>query len=482
MKSIRSYAEKVLKEEQSIEGYECFYLVLNEHVRLLASCVKEVLNVGYSKEYLETLFTPLTAELLFYLGYSDLPSVNAIFYDMGEVYDCLVPDQARTKGAWRRGVKWGSGSVDLIVFSRVNVYEKIIYNLFGIRFLEIEYDEEKEVLECDCRIDLREQLVKTINEQISLFPTNVVEYIPYTLFEGLMNKDDVDYPSAKIIWLDMIYNENYLFYLAHLKSQGGFVIGQPHGGGSSQMEVPFANDIAEMMLADEYIEPLWEVGGEVLPSIRASRNLFLNAKCYLRSLFKKKNNRILVIVGFLYDGDEPNFNSCFVKDGMGLVRDITKGKIRNLVEYFNSDFDFKIHPKQEDGALELENFLMGLYPNCNVITGGAVRDVAYSYEAVVCLDYYSTVLLELSSSNVKQFVYIGPESNVNKKYWRFLMDTCITIKRSDRNEGCYIEVDNKEYRRAYGASFFYPFYIASMLKKKLGIDNKGSFLNCVGRS
>ena len=94
-----------------------------------------------------------------------------------------------------------------------------------------------------------------------------------------------------------------------------------------------------------------------------------------------------------------------------------------------------------------------------------LREIAHDYDGIISLDYYGTCLLEVSATNIKQYVYIGPESAINKGYESLLWDTRKSSTRASIADGTYIEIDNKKLRKAYGASYFYPFYFSLLIRK-----------------
>ena len=457
-----------------VSDYDCYDLeqklviqkqisLVRNHVKLLAGSVNSILNTAHSQVFLEVIYTPFIAHLLYYKEFVDLNPCNSVFMNFGELYDFIVGDEAKSSGAFERDIEWKSGVYDLTLLQSLNAYEKLIYRLYGISYLEMKYVEPKQKIVKSPRYDLRIKLKEIINIKEHYFPYNIVEFLPYTLFEGLKdNSNHIDYPSTKVHLLSQIHNEKYLFYLAYLKEQRVLVIGEPHGGGFSQVTHPFPNEIAEMILSDVYHAPSWLGKKRVFPNSRASRNLFLNIKDGYRNLFNKNKSKLLVYLGVFYQGKEPPFNKSFVKDGF--INSFYIKRLEELGQQFSIPFDFKMHPAQ-GGNSEIKNLIKGLYPNCNIISEGSARMISHNYDGVIYFDFWGTGIIELASTNVAQYVYLGPELSITKEYEYFLWNTRKSSTRDNILNGTYVEIDNRKYREVYGASYFYPFYFSNLIKK-----------------
>ena len=217
-----------------------------------------------------------------------------------------------------------------------------------------------------------------------------------------------------------------------------------------------------MILSDVYHAPSWLGKNRVFPNSRASRNLFLNIKDAYRNFFSKNKYKLLVYLGVFYQGKEPSYNKSFVKDG--LINSFYIKRIEELGRHFSIPFDFKMHPTQGEGSA-IRNLLKGLYPDCEIISEGSARMISHNYEGVIYFDFWGTGIIELASTNVAQYVYLGPELSITKEYEYFLWNTRKSSTRDDTLNGAYVEVDNRKYREVYGASYFYPFYFSNLIKK-----------------
>jgi len=78
----------------------------------------------------------------------------------------------------------------------------------------------------------------------------------------------------------------------------------------------------------------------------------------------------------------------------------------------------------------------------------------------------------LASTNIPLFVYLGPEISISKDYESFLWSTKISSTHGSLANGTYIEVNNRKYRSAYGASYIYPFHFAKLIRKLMAQSQK----------
>ena len=122
------------------------------------------------------------------------------------------------------------------------------------------------------------------------------------------------------------------------------------------------------------------------------------------------------------------------------------------------------HPYQHDFDVKL-SYLKSLYPDCAFIKNISVQEASHHYDAVIHLDTWATALIELSGTNIRQYVYLGPELLLNQGYERFLWNNKKSSTKKECINGCYVEVNNKKYKAAYGGSYLYPFYYARLIKK-----------------
>jgi hypothetical protein len=436
--------------------------IIEQQSKLLAHSVRCILGLQQSEVYLATIFVPFLAhfmqanKLTLLKKQSDL-----IFQNFAEFYIHIFGDEfyGKTK-AFEIDLNWQQGSYDCVFTTPINIYERAVYSITGISFLELQYKSYQIPKKIDHETAARKQLKEVItrNRKIFSYP-DLIDWLPCTLFEGLKEPVNVEkYPKSKVHWLGQIHNENYLFFLAHLKEQNTKIIGQVHGGAFSQLQFLFGNEIAETMLADEHHAPRWDFSAKVFPNQRASRNLFINLKY---RYFKKKQKKLLVITSYFI----PNGN---IVNPMFFDKNLSHSEfyfnqLLKLNEHFSTSLDFKTH-SMEPHLEKKCGFLRELYPNCQFVSNVSVQKIAHNYIGVIHLDTWGTAIFELAGTNIRQYVYLGPELLLNSGYESFLWREKINSTRVDFENGAYIEVNNSKYKAAYGASYFYPFHFSKLIK------------------
>ena len=438
--------------------------IVKNQAKLLAEGVQLVLCTPHSITFLETIFVPFIAHFNYFNQLKPLRKPEElIFRNFSEFYDFVVDVESKNSLEFEYDIEWKEGDYDFVVIQPLNIYERFVYSLRRISYLEMKYVASREVSEVEPDFESRNNLKKLVMSggDTSLIP-ELIDCLPYTLFEKLKNgKNRIKYPSAKVHWLGQIHNENYLFYLAHIKEKGAVIIGQPHGGMFCQMQCPPGNEIAESILADHYLTPIWQKDRQAFPSLRASRNLFISIK----NITLKKKKKMLVLLGFLYMNTEPIFNRALTNNVC--INDFYHTQLRNLKDHFGTSFDFKIHPTQKEDALAQLRYLYDLYPDCEILTSGGAQRLSHGYAGVIHLDAWGTAIIELAASRIPQYVYVGPEILLNESYGSFLWNTRKSSTRIDRSSANYVKVNNFLYRSAYGASYLYAFHFANLIKEVL---------------
>ena len=244
--------------------------------------MRGILSLQQSEAYLATVFVPFLAHTMQFNRLTQLKKPDElIFRNFAEFYIYLFGEEFYgTTKTFEIDLNWHYGDYDCIFTTPINIYEKIVYSIFGISFLELQYKPYQIPKTINPEMTARRELKEIVLKNKLIFPDpELIDWLPCTLFEGLRGSVDTSkYPKAKVHWLGQIHNENYLFFLAHLKEKNTKIIGQVHGGCFSQMKFLFGNEIAEIMLADEHHAPLWNLTAKVFPNQRASRNLFINLK------------------------------------------------------------------------------------------------------------------------------------------------------------------------------------------------------------
>jgi hypothetical protein len=432
--------------------------IVENQSRILSIHIKKILNLKQSEEYLKTIYVPFLAHFFQANKLKNLNKNNEIiFQNFSEFYIQIFGEVFYGKSkAFEKDLNFEKGQYDLTITSPINKYEKLVYFLKGINYHEIKYKEYQKAKIIKPDENKRKKLKDFLDNNKILFEDNkIIDWLPCTLFEGLIEqKDTLNYPTAKVHWLGQIHNEYYLFYLAYLKENKTKIIGQTHGGGFSQTQYLFGNEIAEMILSDEHHSPKWNSISKVFPNIRASRNLFIN----LRYFFKRKKNKLIVITSYFIP-DDHIVNLMFL-DKETNHNEFYHSQLRNLNKYFNLSIDFKTHPLENDIVVKCD-YLKILYPGCQFISNISVQEIAHEYSGVIHMDAWNTALIELAGTNIKQYAYLGQEIKLNEGYKNFLLDNNkINLKINP-----YIEINNKKYRSAYGASFLYPFMYSKLIKK-----------------
>lgn len=171
---------------------------------------------------------------------------------------------------------------------------------------------------------------------------------------------------------------------------------------------------------------------------------------------------MLVLLSYFYLEREPLQNKIFT--GAMTTNDFYYKQLLELDNHFNCGFDFKLYPRQDISFMGQLDYLKQLYPESEFILNGSVLSLIGSYDGIIHLDTWGTALIELAGTRAPQYVYLGPEILLNKGYELFLWNTRKSSTRSNYSNGAFIQIDNAQYKRAYGASFLYPFYFANLFK------------------
>lgn len=444
--------------------------IVTSQAILLAKYVRKLLDIRCSDKYLATIYVPFLSHVLQFNEWRPLiKPPDLIFKNFDEFLDYIM-GSIEVKGLipsiYCVDLKSKEGEYDLVLSNSPNIYEKLIYKILGISYAELEYIDPKNSFEIKPDISLRSDLQKLLFHDSAVFPNpSLLDFLPLTLLENLKTKSTHNcYPSAKVHFLGEINNENYLFYLAYLKDRGTQVIGEVHGGMYCQTSSPPGSEIAESILSDRYHTPSWDTSCRVFPNTRASRNLFINIKNnYCKILnHKAKANKMLVSMGLVYNNQEPLFNKALTGDLP--INQFYRRHLLELSNHFDASFDFKLHPVQKSDSF-LFKFLNEVYPDSSLITEGSIQSVASNYCAVIHLSSINTAIMELSVSRIPQYVYLGPEVLINMGYECFLWNTRLSSTKGNSSCGTYVQVNNKKYRAAYGASYLYPFRLAQLIKR-----------------
>lgn len=248
--------------------------------------------------------------------------------------------------------------------------------------------------------------------------------------------------------------------MAAIKKTSTVVIGQPHGGLYCQHQNTHFSELCERALSDFFLTPSWSSAGRIFPNWRASRNLFLAQKW--RLLRKKKKNKMLVILPFFYVHGEPDYvESYYIGKTMN---SFCIDQLKNLKEHFDDQFDFKFYPRQKNISAEISEILHDYFPKSEFVSTSSVLELAQSYEGVIHIDSNGTAIMELAASRIPQYVYVGPELKLLDSYKNFLWMIKLKSTRLHLKGGCYVLIDNLPYRRAYGASYCYPFFFIALIR------------------
>jgi len=436
--------------------------LVKSYAGILAKEVRTVLNLHLSEEFLQTIYIPFVS----YSKTLDLSGSNGKkkgyinnyneLLTLGEGLECRGD-----LGLFVNEIQIKNVIGNLIFNSSLNFYEKLIFRIFGISYRELKYcvtnSETNIIPDVESRFYLSSRLSHYGNHL-----SDLVAILPLSIFEGIREKIFAAPVSlVQVHWLGQIFNESYLFLLAALKENGTLVIGQPHGGSYCQMRDLLFDELAERALSNIYHTPVWASDLKAFPNWRASRNLFLRLKSLVKR--KAKKEKFLVLLNYHYEGVEPQLFKKFIKDIS--INEFHINQLKNLKNHFSASYDFKLYVRQETNALHKFKFLQTHYPDAELIfTDRSVLEISRSYEAVIHITPWATAIMELSASRIPQYVYLGPELLLNKEYEFFLWSSKKGSTKSNYFCGSYVLIDNIRYRSAYGASFFYPFYFARLIK------------------
>jgi hypothetical protein len=437
--------------------------VIKSYAGILAKEVRIVLNLHLSEEFLQTIYTPFVSySNTLYLSQS-LGMKKGYINNYSELLTLGEGLECRGElGLFLNEIQINTNLVSNLIFNtRLNFYEKIIFRIFGISFKELKNYATESKSNIIPDVASRNYLSSRLSHYSSHL-SDLVEILPLSIFEGMKEKIfTASTSSVQVHWLGQIFNESYLFFLAGLKENGTVVIGQPHGGAYCQMQDLLFDELAERSLSDIYHLPIWATDQKAFPNWRASRNLFLQLKNLVKT--KVKKNKFLVLLNYHYEEVEPQLFKKFVKDVS--INDFYINQLKNLENHFSASYDFKLYVRQNTNTLHKFDFLQNYYPDSELIfTDRSVLEISRNYEAVIHIAPWATAIIELSTSRISQYVYLGPELLLNKDYELFLWNSKKNSTKSNYICGSYILIDNIRYRSAYGASFFYPFYFAKLIK------------------
>lgn len=437
---------------------------LKHQSTILATAVRSVLPIEHDIEFLSDVYIPFLSYFLVFSDPRPSPSSQFPFIRTLEELDVLfMGSECRLSTGSHQYYLPSFPAYDsnfTLCTSSLNIYETIAFKIFSITCSSFEsYSSDNSPT---VSIDYASRLMlKQYLESQKLFIPFIERLIPYSLFENLLSVPSAMRNSfSGCHWLGPIFTENYLFFLASLKKSSRIVIGQPHGGLYAQHKSTHYYELAERALSDIYLSPSWSLEKAAFPNWRASRNTFLAQKFRFKP--RRRLKRFLVILPYYYLLSEPSLVSPYYNQMT--FNEFTLARLMTLSEHFDGPFDFKIYPRQESLPAEVLRLVSHHFPDSNFISGTSVIRLAHSYEAVIHLDTNGTSIVELSTSAIPQYVYLGPELNLLDSYRDFIWKTRLNSTRDTFASGCYVLIDNHCYRNAYRASYRYPFYFISLFK------------------
>lgn len=473
--AMNNYDKMFYKNLQLRMGVEEYSKISNKtsqianQANLLAKCIRSQLNLNFSQIFLETIYIPFLAH---FIQFRELePSCkldNRIFRNFGEFHDFIfshdyIPPSPVSDFDW----EWQGGEYDFIAAQPINIYEKIVYSLFRISHLELKMIKGKECDDIKPDLELRLALKSILLKHCNVFnSSDIIDFLPLTLLEGINGRlKPPKYPFAAVHWLGQIHNENYLFYLAFLRDKGSVIIGQPHAGCMFRANFLFGNQIAEMMLSDVYHPPMWVSNLNAFPDLRASRNLFINFK---HLTLKKSKKKMLVVMPGFYSGQRRALDKMFYAKNITSNEFLHK-QLNDLRNHFSFALDFKPGLRQYDFEDQFMH-LKKIYTDCEFVTDISVQEASHRYEGVIHLVTWATAIVEMAGTRIPQYVYLGPEISLNKEYESFLWNYRKSSTRRDYHKGTWLKIDNNKLKLACGASYFYPFHYARLIKRLIGIS------------
>ena len=449
---VEAYSELVTKISQ-----------IENQAKLLAKWIQELMSVNLSERFLETIYIPFLGNIMQFNELTPLrKSSSLVFSNFSELHYFMYYDVQSRPNLFTFDWQWQEGEYDFVAAQPINIYERFIYKVCGISYLELKMTEEKESIDIKPDFELRLKLKSMLKKHCDVFPyPDIIDFLPISLLEFLNYRTKFPkYPYAATHWLGQIHNENYLFYLAYLKERGAKIIGQPHGGFFSQSKSQLGNQMAEMILSDEYHSPMWGRNLNAFPNLRASRNLFINLK---HITVKQPKKKLLVITNLFMEDKRNSINNLFYTNNMSTAEWYHK-QLKDLKNHFSHHLDFKTPPLQVDFSVKCD-YLKQLYPDCKFISDSSVQELSHKYAGVIHYDVWATPIIELAGTNIPQYAYLGPELSINKGYEAYLWNSRISSTREDYSKGAWIQLDNSSTKSAYGASYFYPIHYAKLIRQ-----------------
>ena len=116
------------------------YLV-EKQSKLLAESIINIFNIEKSVIYLSTMLIPFLAHFMQNKKLNQWEKSNEMYFaNFAEFYISFNGEEfyGPTK-AFEVDIDWKSGDYDFVVTQPVNIYEKLIYLIFGISFCELCY-------------------------------------------------------------------------------------------------------------------------------------------------------------------------------------------------------------------------------------------------------------------------------------------------------------------------------------------------------
>ena len=453
--------------------------LVNQSANELANQVASVLELDLSLRILSIIYIPIfslmenydLSEILKRLKGIPPVSLRDLIHNSWGRGALYFPNKIHEDSTSKR-YELPSVEFDVIAAYQPNVYERAVYKLFGLDFVTLKsYTFERELLEVST---VKRKRLKKLLEQNTQLSPDIVDILPLTLLEGLSSEN---WPVPKqerlfIHWIGSCFEEPDLFLMAALNESGGLLFNDPHGGGYFSLKYPRFTEIAETEIAKFNSRPDYKKLCPIFPNLRASRNKckgLLQRIVFLLSVLigrGKKEGQILFIPGHLRSGDinkliNPDINEShteFYRRVLGLVRRMSR-----------SDIHLKVYVKQALKEayefLRLNNFD---FPERKLKEGDIIK-LALRYEMVVLPEAWSTSVMELAARGVRQIAFLDESVALSEDYRDFLKRTSRVVFSLE--DSVFLEIDNRMYLKAWGASYFYPFKMVSFFRKILATSS-----------
>lgn len=402
-------------------------LYVNATSENLAQAIFECLPFTHLRpEQIRVILTPYVSHLLMGLEVG-IRHKDIVYGTFEEFYNIHYNSETeRVDGAFSAEFffpkKLSRNKQYFLCVSKPNLVEKILTRLKGITLIRAV--EAKASANCTGVNELTRAAVSGVLRQRGLLDATmatVLKNLPVSLLEGLSNKSVPDIPITPVaMLLGQIHSEHYLFLLSKLKLLGTKVLAEPHGGIFFQFEIPTGNEVAEYLLSDDYLMPRWLSSKAQFAATRPSRNLYLNLFQSLNVVNYLTRKRIdtLVILPNFYFSPDPGWVKFLLHD-LPLLEFIRR-RLFEIQSVFNGVLTLRFHPWQSDESIHKFKKLFGKNSFEMADRKEGLRSQSFRANRVIHLAPWFTSLMELESTRIHQFTYVGEDTKICHEYQSYL--------------------------------------------------------------